>query len=140
MARFLSDEEVSKLLGVENEIKKELGKITKVKTMFNSSNNILLLSIMVDYDNGFSQDICGLVLDDFNEALDRREGSKFGCELIRRLLEIFEVDDLSEIKNRYIKVVGIGSGLRFKPKGFELLGMDGKDILIYEDILKEIKC
>ena len=98
-------------------------KLAKIK---NASLNIkdrgiLGFWIAVDYEDGFSQMVGGVALDDWCEAKKSRVGTAYGCELIRLLLIEFGVNDFSEMQGMHAWVWGEGGGLQFKAKGIQAL-------------------
>jgi hypothetical protein len=95
------------------------------------------LDLVVDYDDFGSQDICNLTLDTYNKDKKRREGTAFGLELIRRILDMFDCNKLSDILGNVIYVIGEGEGLSFKPKGFERPLFDNGKKLIYKELFDE---
>lgn len=122
---------------MEIEYNKKLAKITRCDFSFRDTNKILILNIDVDYDEFGSQNICGLVLDNYNEDKRERVETAFGCELIRRIIDTFNCDNLKDIIGKVIYVLGEVDGLRFKPKGFKRPSFDNGKKIIYDDILKE---
>ena len=80
-----------------------------------TERNILSFWIFVDYEEGFSQGVGGIALDspkkekqpDGTEKFVKRQGTAYGCEVIRRLLLALGVNDLSEMKDRHIQQVSI---------------------------------
>lgn len=121
-------------------MKKKLSKITSARLEI-KDRGILGFWIFVDYEEGMSQGIGGIALDEWDEKKKRRIGTAYGCEMIRRLLEVLNVNDFSEMKGKIIWVHGEGDGLSFKPKGIEPLKVDGlkKEPLIFDDVYKEFK-
>lgn len=117
---------------------KMLAKITKAKLEI-KERGILNFWIFVDYENGGSQGIGGIALDTWDKGKDRRVGTAYGCEIIRRLLEILNVDDFSEMSNKMIWVYGEGEGLAFQPKGLGPLNVSGahNSKLIFDEVLQE---
>lgn len=116
---------------------KKLAKVTKAKLEI-KERGILNFWIFVDYEDGLSQGIGGICLDSFDKEKKKRIGTAYGCEMIRQLLKVFDVDDFSEMKDKIIYVLGEGEGFEFNYKGFESLricGNHGK--IIFDDILKE---
>ena len=122
---------------MEKKYNKKLAKITRCDFSFKDTNKILILNIDVDYDEFDSQNICGLVLDDYDKDKKERIGTVFGCELIRRILDIFDCDNLKDIVGKVIYILGEGDGLGFKPKGLERPSFDNGKKIIYDDILQE---
>ena len=122
---------------MEIKYNKKLAKITRCDFSFTDKNKILILNINVDYDKFGSQNICGLVLGNYDK--DKKEGVRtaFGCELIRRILDTFDCNNLKDIVGKVIYVIGERDGLGFKPKGFEIPSFDNGKKIIYDDILKE---
>jgi hypothetical protein len=119
---------------------KKLAKITGAKLEI-KERGILNFWIYVDYEESGSQGIGGIALDEWDEAKKRRVGTAYGCEMIRRLLEVLDVNDFSEMKDRMIWVHGEGEGLRFKPTGIEPLKVSGlkKEPLIFQDVFNEFE-
>lgn len=118
-------------------MERKLAKITKCDLAFISYNKILVLDLVVDYDDYGTQNICNLTLDTYNKDKEDREGTALGLELIRRILDMFNCDKLSDIVGNVIYVLGEGKGLGFKPKGFERPSFYNGKKLIYQDILDE---
>ena len=122
----------------------ELAKIKHIGLNY-QDRNILMLQFIVDYEHGATQNIFGgLVLDDAikdSKGNYYRQGTSFGCEIIRLILDALKINDLSEGKGKYIYVLGEGEVLSFKPKGFKTLYVDGdqKKIIIDEVIKKMVE-
>lgn len=120
--------------------------LAKIRTLNLSyqDRKILMLNLNVDYETGCSQNIFGgLVLDEpVKDSADKflyRQGSAFGCEMIRLILDVLKIDDLSEGKGKYIHVLGEGEGFNFKPKGLETLRVDGdQKKIIFSEVLEKI--
>ena len=120
---------------------KNLAKITKAKLEIRE-RGILNFWIFVDYEGSGSQAVGGFALDDWNEETRQREGSAAGCEMIRRLLLELQVDDFSEMKGKYIWLLGEGEGLSFTPKGIQRLWVDGGNNskpLIFQEVFDQFK-
>jgi hypothetical protein len=119
-------------------MERKLAKITGAKLEL-QERGILNFWIFVDYEDGFAQGIGGIALDQFDKSKDRRVGTAYGCEMIRRILETLSVNDFSEMKGQIIWVHGNGSGFSFNPKGIEPLSVSGtrQPALIFEDVLNE---
>lgn len=98
--------------------------------------DILNFWIHVDYEEGMSQGVGGIVLDRYDDTLKSRVGTAYGCEMIRQLLLCLNVNDFSEMKGKNIFVIGQGEGLNFKPKGIKALRLDGGKELIFDNIFK----
>lgn len=90
--------------------KEQLAKISSAGTRFD--HGCLSIWIFVDYEEGMSQGICGLVMDDFVKSEKRRIGTAWGCDLLLRLLLEFGINDLSELKGRHCFVIGNNVGIR----------------------------
>ena len=120
-------------------MEKKLAKITKAHLEI-QERGILNFWIFVDYEeDGFSQGVGGIALDTWDEVKRKRVGSAFGAEVIRQLLICTGVNDFSEMKGKYIWVLGEGEGMQFTPKGIQSLSTEkskGMQV-VWEDILKE---
>lgn len=112
-----------------------LAKITGARLSI-KERGILTFHINVDYDEWGSQTIGGYALDGYDRERNERIGSAYGCEMIRRLLLFFDVDDFSEMADKYVYVLGEGDGFSFKPVGFKSFRLDsGKDEeLIFSEV------
>lgn len=117
------------------ETNKELAIVNSVK-LVKQDTPCLTFYIDIDYENGFSQSIGGYALDEYSKKHSKRIGTAYGCEMIRQILDLFKVDDFSQIKNKNIWVLGTGSGLSFKPIGIQMLRNDGSESLIFDDVLE----
>lgn len=127
------------------EYSKNLAKISKAR--LSMDRDILSFWIFVEYEEGGGQGIGGITLDnpkkqrqpDGTEKFIKRQGTAYGCEVIRRLLAALGVNDFSEMKGRNIWVLGTGEGFGFEPIGIQKLRSDlgDKDPVIFDDILKE---
>ncbi len=119
-------------------MKKVLARVRSAK--LDMEREILSFWIHVDYEDFGSQGVGGISLDTYDKQKETRVGTAFGCEVIRRLLIAFGVNDLSEMQGRTIWVLGEGEGLGFDPKGVQPLRVDSDvDPVVFDDILKEFK-
>ena len=118
--------------------------VTKVKTSY-QDRKILVLDVFVDLPDGGSLSVFNMVLDNYNESKKERQGTSYGCEILRQTLDFFGVDDLSEVKNykcyllsnkESIWLAGDVLGLRQLP--FQQYKHNLKEI-IKEDVLNEFK-
>lgn len=117
-------------------MKKQLAKVTSASLEI-QERGILNFWIYVDYEEGCSQGIGGIALDEWDANKKRRIGTAYGCEVIRQLLLVFNVNDFSKMKDKMIWVLGEGEGFEFTPKGFASLRVDGKvKEVIFDNILK----
>lgn len=98
-------------------------KLAKVKsaTLEIKERGILNFWVFVDYEDGLSQGVGGIILDDYDKERETRIGTAYGCEMIRQLLLFFNVNNLEECRDQMVYVTGEGKGLSFKPNGFEHL-------------------
>ena len=122
------------------EYNRKLAKITKASLNI-QDRGILTFWLTVDYEDGGSQGVGGIALDSYNKEVEDREGSAFGCEVIRQLLLCLGVDDFSQMKGKYIWVLGEGQGLGFTPRGVEALYVDNSNEprVVWEEILEKFK-
>lgn len=119
---------------------KKLAKIDYAKLEI-QERKILNFWIIVDYEEGGSQGVGGISLDTYDKSKKKRIGTAYGCEVIRRLLLALNVNDFSEMKGKYIWVLGDGEGFSFSPKGIKALDTSSgdKEPVIFHDILQEFK-
>lgn len=113
-------------LNLEIIMNKQLAKISKASLEI-QERGILNFWIYVDYEEGCSQGVGGIVLDEWDKEKEERVGTAYGCEMIRRLLLELCVNDFSEMKGKYIWVIGEGEGFSFKPLGIQALRGDNKN-------------
>lgn len=121
-------------------MKKELAQISSA-TLEIQERGILNFWIYVNYENGFSQGIGGIALDAYDEKTKTRIGTAFGCELIRQLLLVLNVNDFSEMNNKNIWVLTEDSSslIDIRPIGIQTLRADGGKQIIFNDILNKFK-
>jgi len=119
------------------ETSRKLAKITSARLEI-QDRDILGFWIMVDYEEGLSQGVGGIALDEYDKEKNERVGTAYGCEMIRQVLLTVKVNDFSEMKGKNIWVIGEGSGLSFSPKGIQALRTDGGgDPLIFSEVYNE---
>ena len=129
-----------------SEYNKQLARIEKATLSI--ERGILSFWIFVNYEEGPSQGIGGIALDDTKHEKQtdgsmkfiKRQGTAYGCEVIRRLLLALGVNDFSEMKGRNIWVLGKPGRFGFTPVGIQKLRNDSgnQDPVIFDDILKEL--
>jgi hypothetical protein len=119
-------------------MEKKLAKITSASLEI-KERGILGFWIHVNYEEGCSQGVGGIALDQYDEEKKERVGTAYGCEMIRRLLVELDVNDFSEMKGRHVWVWGEGGGFCFAPKGIQALIVDGGNskALIFDDVADE---
>ena len=117
---------------------KRLAKITSA-TLEIQERLMLNFWIQVDYEEGMSQGIGGILLDEYDPKTETRVGTAYGCEMIRSLLLELDVNDFSEMKDKVIWVLGEGEGLSFKPLGIRSLKVSGEGIggVVFADIAEK---
>ena len=122
------------------ELPRKLAKIEKANLEI-KERGILTFWIYVNYEDFGSQGIGGLALDTYVDKKSCRVGTAYGCEMIRRLLLIMDVNDLSEMTGKHIWVYGEEEGFAFKPLGINRLRIDGggDEPLFFADVLEETK-
>ena len=118
--------------------------VTKVKTSY-QDRKILVLDVFVDLPDGGSLSVFNMVLDNYNESKKERQGTSYGCEILRQTLDFFGVDDLSEVKNYkcYLlsnkeRIWSAGDVLGLRQLPFQQYKHNLKEI-IKEDVLNEFK-
>lgn len=117
---------------------KALARVTSASLNIKDSC-ILTFWINVDYEEGMSQDIGGYALDTYDKVNDTRVGTAYGCELIRQLLTVLDVDDFSQMRGKTIWVLTQGEGLATMVTGIQALKADGGKQIIFNDIFNKFK-
>ena len=114
---------------------RQLAKITSARLEI-KERGILNFWIYVDYEDGCSQGIGCIALDEYNKESKSRVGTAYCCEMIKQLLITLDVNEFSEMANKMVWVYGEGSGLSFKPNGIGLLKVDYKTQkpLMFQDV------
>ena len=122
------------------EITRKLAYITKASLAV-MDRGILSFNICVDYEEGGSQCIGNFALDTYNETTKEREGTAYGCEMIRQILLELSVNDFSEMTGKHIWVMGTGKGLGFTPTGIQALKGNNKNrkAVIFSEVLDMFK-
>lgn len=83
------------------DLEKRLAKVNSEKLSI-QERGILTFYITVSYECGWCQGIGGITLDTWDEEKESRVGTAYGCEMIRRLLLEFDVDDFHEMAGKYM--------------------------------------
>ena len=120
---------------------KKLAKVQSARLEI-KDRGILMFYITVNYEEGCSQNVGGLCLDTYDKENKTRIGTAYGCEMIRRCLLEFDVNDFSEMKGKYIWVLGEGKCFDFTPKGLQKLVVDGgkeKEPFIFSEVFEQFK-
>ncbi len=99
---------------------------------------ILTFWIIVDYEEFGNQGIGGYALDEYCNTKKRRIGTAYGCEMIIRLMKLFQVDTLSDAEGMSVWILGNGKGFGFKPHGLRTLKKDGARELIFKDVAEDM--
>ncbi len=117
-------------------MEKVLAKVLNAR--LDMDRGIMAFRIEVEYEDVGCQ-VIGKVLDTY-VAEGRRIGTESGCEMIRRLLLLFRVNDFSEMKgkNVWVFVDDSGSINSRKPLGFQSLAVDGKVKELIFSLLSEV--
>lgn len=117
---------------------KELARIKSASLNIKDSG-VFTFRIQVDYENGSSQGIGSYSLDTYDTVKEERVGTAYGCELIRQLLLVLNVDDFSQMKGKDIWVLTEGTGLATDPVGIQALRADGGKSLVFSDVFEQFK-
>lgn len=67
------------------------------------NHGILTFDIILDYGNGGHQGFGGFALDGFDKIKDKRVGSAYGTEAIRRVLEVVGVENWEDLKGKSVR-------------------------------------
>jgi hypothetical protein len=116
-------------------MRKQLAKV-KSATLSIKDRGILTFWISVNYEEGCSQGVGGVCLDTYDKHKKCRIGTAGGLEIIRQILLAFNIDDLHQLKDRHLWVLGEGEGFSFTPKGVQPLRTDNFKAkpIIWDDI------
>ena len=106
---------------------------------------ILNVNAHVRYEEGFSQNVLNLVLDNWSEDKGERVGTAEGMTFLIALLDFFGVNGLNEVKDQYVYVLTESgkSVLNRKVLGLEHLATNpnrqcGRSKIIYSDFFGEV--
>lgn len=107
---------------------RELGKIKYTRL---GSSNHGIFTFLLDFSfNGMGQGFGTFCLDKYNESLQEREGTAFGCDVIMNLIKFFKVESWEDIKGKEAYVLrgdkGFGGTIRglqdkFNPENIFLM-------------------
>lgn len=100
-------------------LNQKLAKVTK-GTLEIKERGILNFYIFVDYEDFGSQGVGGIALDKWDEVKGCRVGTAYGCEMIRQLLLFFNVNNLEEVKNQVVYVLGEGMVFLFDRRASDI--------------------
>jgi len=121
---------------------KKLAKIKSASLSLQSAG-VFTFWINVDYEDGLSQNVGGYALDTYDADKKCRVGTAYGCEMIRRLLEEFGINDFSEMAGKYVWVIGEEGklGFQFRPTGIKRLSCDRVDTkgVMFDEIFRDFK-
>lgn len=114
-------------------MEKQLGKI---KSVFFGFEDHKILSFMISFDfGGTGQGFGGYALDTFDKSKNRRVGCAAGTDLILKLLNLFGVNELSEIEGRHCYALRDKS---FGPiVGLQTTEPEGDKMFLIQDWQKE---
>jgi len=98
-------------------------------------HGILTCWVQLDKEDGFHQAFGGYSLDSFDKDEDRRIGTAAGLDYILRLLQIFGVSKLEDIKGKmcYALYDGGSQTLSRTIKGLRTLKIDGNETFLIKD-------
>jgi len=109
-------------------------KVAKVKSVFFGleDHRILTFSIGLDY-GGTHQGFGGYALDTYDKEKKRRVGCAAGTDLILKLLNFFEVEQITDINGKYIYAVLDKDNICGSIIGLKQLEPDGNKELLIKD-------
>jgi len=95
-----------------------------------------ILTMWLDLDfGGTGQGFCGPALDVWSKEKDRRVGHACGSDFILEMLRLFGVDDIQDIKGRYI--IALREERNGLIKGLKTPSVDGDHTFILADWQKQ---
>jgi len=113
---------------------RQLGKVSKVD-LFREDHGLLTVYVHLTFA-GSGQGFGGYILDTFDKARDRRVGTAMGLDFVLRLLALFDVDRLDDIRGRYVYALR-SDGWNGPIIGLELPEPDGGAKFMVEDWRRE---
>ncbi len=120
-------------------ISKTLGRITDFDIMV-EDHGIMTFSLGVDLEGGNGWGLGGYALDGYDEKLGRRVGSAFGCDVILRLMQIFKLKNLNDIKGKMCYVLSDnGNTAGSTAGGLQAIALDGGEGFMLDDLIKHHK-
>lgn len=115
--------------------------LAKVKAVdLTISRGCMMVDLDVAYENGWNQSVMAYSLDIYNKETQSREGTAYGCEMLRRLLSCFGVRSLQDIKGKHVWVMVDKEGVSQKPLGLERLRVDAEkkpEPFIFSEVLEQ---
>jgi hypothetical protein len=114
---------------------KKLAKVASVKLHI-EDHGILTISISLDF-GGIHQGFGGYSLDTYDKEKKRRVGTDYGTEWILRLLNLFAVTSLDEIKGRSVYALYEKDEWNAFIEGLEMPEFDGGKRFVPKEMRKE---
>ena len=109
-------------------------RIAKVRDVHLGWEDHGIFTCWLDLDYGDSGQGAGLyALDEWDESQDRRVGTAQGLECIMRLMQVFNVNEWSEIEGRTCYAIATYT----KVLGLEPLPTEGGKALMFDELWKE---
>lgn len=109
---------------------KQLGQVKKAEITFGERG---ILQFYIEFNFGDTEQAYARILDDYDSKKKKRVGTAFGLECIIRLMQVFNVENFSEIKDRIVYVYRANDVI----VGIQALAWDGGKSFLIEDIAKE---
>jgi hypothetical protein len=109
----------------------ELAKVESVD-LFIEDHGILTLFVNLDY-GGTHQGFGGYSLDGYDETLKRRVGTAGGTDFILRILNMFKVSKLEDIKGRSVYAIKQGEKYSSTVIGLKTPDFDGGEEFLISD-------
>ena len=103
-------------------MKKELAKVVDAKIIV-ERGAFLTFRIKLDYEGPGVQSFGGYALDTYDEEKERRVGTAGGCDVIKQLLSLFEVNTFDKMIGRVVYVLKEDD--KSIIEGLEIPGFDG---------------
>ena len=112
----------------------ELAKIEKAEVGMVYDGRFLGLSIIVNYEDGGHQDILGGIC---LHNPHQKAQSSYAARILCEVLEALKIEKFKDAKDKFIMVIGEGSGLSFRPKGFKSMSSYGDQKTVMFDVKDE---
>lgn len=115
---------------MSRDMKREIARVESADIV-HQRGMFLTATIHFEYECG-GQGFCP-VLDEYDKAKERRVGTAFAADVIKRLMDVFGVESFSDIKGKIVWVThDHGSVTKI-----ETTGWDGRRVFDLHEIMKE---
>ncbi len=112
------------------EMTREIAKV-ECADIEHQRGTMLVASISFEYEGG-GQGFCP-VLDEYDKAKERRVGTAFAADVIKRLMDVFGVESFSDIRGKIVWVTHDHCNIA----RIESMGWDGRRVFDLREVMDE---